>query len=159
MINKGAVSYNLSDYFRKPKLHEIKPYEFFEDPHLYDKVKPLPFAVDTLFNIIKLGGNVHIISHCKKGSFSSKVRMIERYTQDFMSLDPKSGNGFYATKNKGMINVDVMIDDRHDMLNQFDDKVIKILFKTPYTQEEPLRTKPDLTTDSWLDIAKFLKDL
>lgn len=154
-----VVDYNLSKYFPSAGDHQVKPYDFWEDPFLYDLLHPAPGAVEALEKIVSEGHSAHFISYCKKGHFSSKVRHLKRHTQHFMDLEPGSGHGFYATKNKSMIAVDVIIDDRNAFLNQFGNDVIKIKFDTPYSQDEELIATPDLVTSDWSVIKDFILDL
>lgn len=158
-LPSGALYYNVSKYFPPPKEHQLAPYEFWEEQHLYDSLEPREGAVEALRALVKAGHFAHFISMCKKGHFSSKVRHIKRHTDDFMSIEPGSGHGFYATKNKGMIKVDVIIDDRNSFLNQFGDDVIKIKFDTPYDQDEELIGTVDLVTGDWTVIKDFLLDI
>jgi len=153
---QGLLYYNVSKYFPTPSAHQLAPYDFWEEQHLYDGLHPRAGAIEALRDLVAAGHFAHFISMCKKGHFSSKVRHIKRYTEDFMSIEPGSGHGFYATKNKSMLRVDVIIDDRNSFLNQFPDDVIKIKFATPYDQDEPLRSPPALETDNWLEIRDFL---
>lgn len=155
-----VLYYNLSKYFPEDRLNKLSPYEFWEDPYLYDKVQPKVGAVEAIKRLHDAGHNIHVISYCKKGHFSSKVRHLKHH-YPFLDLDNvKSGNGFYATKNKGSINVNLMIDDRNDYLNQFKPDVVKILFSTPYEQFEDLESLPDLVTSDWKSIADYiLEDL
>ncbi|UYL84910.1 hypothetical protein pEaSNUABM56_00209 [Erwinia phage pEa_SNUABM_56] len=155
----GALHYNLTKYFPPPGPHQLSGMAFWEETHLYDTLLPREGAVDALEALVKAGHFAHFISMCKKGHFSSKVRNIERHTAHFMDLEPHNGHGFYATKNKGMLKVDVIIDDRNSFLNQFGGDVIKIKFDTPYSQDEGLIGTPDLVTADWTVIKDFILDL
>lgn len=157
-LPNGALHYNLTKYFPPPKPHQLPGMAFWEETHLYDTLEPREGAVAALEALVKAGHFAHFISMCKKGHFSSKVRHIERYTSHFMDLEPHNGHGFYATKNKGLLAVDVIIDDRNSFLNQFGDHVLKIKFDTPYSQDEELIGKPDLVTGDWAVIKEFLLD-
>ena len=52
---------------------------------------------------------------------------------------------------------DLAIDDRVSFINQFDAKVLKVVMKTPYSQDEELKYKPDLHTYHWSEISGFIK--
>lgn len=156
---QGMLYYNVSKYFPPAKVHQLSPYEFWEDPYLYDKLKPLPGAVEAVAAWAKAGHFNHFVSYCMKGHFSSKVRFLKRETEEFFSLEPGSGHAFYATKHKAGVDVDVIIDDRNEFLNQFGPEVIKIKFKTPYDQSEELKTSIDLETDDWYTIRDFVLDI
>lgn len=156
----GMTYYNLSKYFPAPLAHQINPYDFWEDPHLYDKLKPIEGAVEALRKIKAAGSPIRFGSYCKNGHFSSKARMIKRYTSDFLDIETGStGDGFYATKVKNGIKGAVIIDDRNQFLNQFGDDVIKIKFWTPYTQDEEPSCKYDLVTSDWNEIGDFVVDI
>lgn len=152
----GLFNYNLSKYFPSRCKEAIPPYEFWEDPHLYDKLKPLPGAVEAIRRLHEAGHPIRFVSYCKKGHFSSKVRFLKRHCP-FLDLDNGTdGSGFYATKVKAGVAGGVIIDDRHQFLNQFDDNVIKVKFDTPFTQDEEPRTQYDLTSCDWNVIAEWL---
>lgn len=154
----GQVHYNLSKYFPEPKVHQIDAYEFWEDPYLYDKLVPMVGAVEALEEIKRAGHPIRFVSFCKNGHFSSKARMLKRYTSHFLDLEKGStGDGFYATKVKSGVAGGVIIDDRHQFLNQFAADVLKIKFDTVYTQDEPVQEGGyDLVTQNWTEIAPFV---
>lgn len=155
-IPKGeTVYYNLSKYFPQPSSSQVTPFDFWEDPFLYDKLKPLPGSVEAIKKLKEAGHNIRFVSHCKKGHFSSKVRFLKRHFP-FVDLESATGDGFYATKAKNGVAVDVLVDDRHSFLNQMDDNVIKILFETPYDQEVELKTTPDYRGNDWEHIGGFI---
>lgn len=152
----GLYNYNLSKYFPTRCQEAIPPYEFWEDPHLHDKLKPLPGAVDAVRRLHEAGHPIRFVSYCKKGHFSSKVRFLKRHCP-FLDLDNGTdGSGFYATKVKAGVAGGVIIDDRNQFLNQFPDDVIKIKFDTPFSQDVEPRINYDLTSADWKEIADWL---
>lgn len=154
----GLFNYNLSKYFPTRCKTAIDPYDFWEDPHLYDKLVPNPGAVEAIKRLHEAGYPIRFVSYCKKGHFSSKVRFLKRNCP-FLDLDGGTdGSGFWATKNKAGVKGGVIIDDRHQFLNQFEDDVIKIKFQTQFSQDELPRTKYDLVSDCWPEIADFIID-
>ena len=154
----GLLNYNLSAYFPNRCTQALSPYEYFEDPHLYDKLLPLPGVVDAIYRLWKAGHPIRFVSYCKKGHFSSKVRFLKRHFP-FIDLDSGAcGSGFYATKNKAGVSGRYVIDDRHEFLNQFPDDVLKIKFKTQYTQSEEPKVVYDLVSNNWERIADFILD-
>lgn len=156
----GQLHYNLSKYFPEPKVHQIPPYDYWEDPFLYDKMTPLPFAVSALRTLKAAGHPIRFVSYCKKGHFGSKARFLKRETGSFLDLENgTTGDGFYATKVKSGVSGGVIIDDRNEFLNQFGPGVIKIKFKTPYTQSVEPNCIYDLETDDWIEIRDFLLDI
>lgn len=152
----GLFNYNLSKYFPTRCKEAIEPYEFWEDPHLYDKMTPIAGAVDAIRRLHEAGHPIRFVSYCKKGHFSSKVRFLKRHCP-FLDLDNGTdGSGFYATKVKAGVAGGVIIDDRNQFLNQFPDDVIKIKFDTPFSQDAEPRTNYDLTSADWKEIADWL---
>ncbi|QYC52456.1 hypothetical protein [Salmonella phage SSBI34] len=155
---KGFFDYNLSRYFPSACKKQIGPYEFWEDPYLYDKLKPYTNCVEVIKRLHDAGHPIRFVSYCKKGHFSSKVRFL-KYHFPFLDLDKGSdGSGFYATKVKAGVAGGVIIDDRNNFLNQFSDDVIKVKFLTPYSQEVAPRVKYDFESYKWEDIGKFLEE-
>ena len=53
----------------------------------------------------------------------------------------------------------ILIEDRYSFHNQFSSKILKVLMKTPYTQDEELKDKPDLHTYHWSEISEFINDM
>lgn len=152
--------YNLSKYFPEPKVNQIPPYDYWEDPFLYDKMKPLPGAVEALYALKLAGHPIRFVSYCKKGHFGSKARFLKRETSHFLDLEHgTTGDGFYATKVKSGVAGAVIIDDRNEFLNQFGPEVIKIKFATPYTQSALPTCSYDLETCDWYEIRDFLLDI
>lgn len=152
----GLYNYNLSKYFPNRCKEAIPPYEFWEDPHLYDKLTPLPGAVEAIRRLHEAEHPIRFVSYCKKGHFSSKVRFLKRHCP-FLDLDNGTdGSGFYATKVKAGVSGGVIIDDRNQFLNQFPDDVIKVKFDTPFSQDVEPRTQYDLVSKDWNVIAEWL---
>lgn len=152
----GLFNYNLSKYFPTRCKQAIEPYEFWEDPHLYDKMVPREGAVEAVRRLHEAGHPIRFVSYCKKGHFSSKVRFLKRHCP-FLDLDNGTdGSGFYATKVKAGVAGGVIIDDRNQFLNQFPDDVVKVKFNTPFTQDEEPRTQYDLASNDWNVIAEWL---
>lgn len=155
----GGKHYNIGMYFPSPEKHQPLPMEFWEDPFLYDKLRPLPGAVDVLYSLKEKGHPIRFVSYCKNGHFSSKARMLKRETEHFLDLEKGStGDGFYATKVKSGVSGGVIIDDRNEFLNQFSDEVIKVKMWTPFTQSIEPRCQYDLVAKSWSHIGAFLLD-
>lgn len=152
----GLYNYNLSKYFPNRCKEAIPPYEFWEDPHLYDKLVPLPGAVEGLRRLHEAGHPIRFVSYCKKGHFSSKVRFLKRHCPFLDLEDGTDGSGFYATKVKAGVAGGVIIDDRNKFLNQFSDGVIKVKFDTPFTQDEEPRVQYDLVSKDWYVITEWL---
>lgn len=152
------IDYNLGRYFGESR-SGLKHMDYWSNNHLYDDLEPRPGAHDCIRDWKERGIRELFISHTKSGHFKSKFRMLKK--EPFLNFGTGNGDAFIATKEKGLLSgaLNVMIDDRIDMLNQFDDHVVKILFKTPYTQKETPRVPFDLVSDSWVEINEFVNEV
>lgn len=150
----NLIDYNLSVYF--PDLSEQEAMSFWSDERLYQKIKPYPEAVEVINKLAKDGYNICFISHCKKMHYGSKVQAAKEWFDI-----PQVQFCFIATKEKHFVDINVFIDDRQAFHNLFVDKpeVIKVLFETPYTQDEELKVSIELKTNKWEDIFTLIKDL
>lgn len=127
---KGCVDYNLGKYYKlNNKVHSMS---FWEQPDLYDNITCYKQAVDSIKKLYEDGHDIIFASYCFPQHETSKINMLKR---DFSFIDKKDFH-FISTKSKGFIQADVVIEDRIDMLNQFDSSVLKLLIHTPYTQTE-----------------------
>jgi len=153
-LSLSEINYNLGSYY--PDLPEDEAFYFWRDANLYQKMKPYPEAVEVINQLAKEGHNIVFISHCQVGHFKSKVLA----TKQWFDI-PEKQYCFLATREKHFADIDVLIDDRNKFHNLFKNKpeVIKILFDTPYTQDEELEVSIDLRTKDWYDIGKFLKEV
>lgn len=152
------IDYNLSVYFGENPTG-LQHYDYWRNNHLYDDMEFIPGFVETIKSWKELGYRLIFISHTKSGHMKSKFRMLKRLPM--VSFGNGDGDAFVATKEKGLLSgaVDVMIDDRIDMLNQFSDDVLKIQFLTPYTQKEKPKKNFDLISNDWYAISDFVVDL
>lgn len=118
------IDYDLSVYYTGGSVQE-----FFGQNTLYDNVIIPPKRVQAIKDLQNRGHEIYFISFCLPEHLESKKRMLDRYFTNFTFIDERE---------KYKIDVDVMIDDRNDVLNKFRDT---ILFRpyTPYTQYEHLK--------------------
>jgi hypothetical protein len=74
---------------------------------------------------------------------------------------PEGHFAFLATREKWAVYGDVIIDDRHEFINQFSNRkdCLKIKFDTPFTQCEDLKASLDLHSNNWYKIGTFLEDV
>jgi 5'(3')-deoxyribonucleotidase len=122
------ISYDLSDYFMAElEMCGVDPMDFWRGTNVYDFARPLEFSVEAIWDLKDAGHKIMFASHCKGHHMRSKYRFLERW----FPVD-----SFHATKEKCDIKCDLVVDDRVSFLNTFDDSVHKILFASPYTQDE-----------------------
>lgn len=156
----SKLDYDLTKYF--PDYEERcrhNPFGFWKQENLYDWLKPLPHSVVVLKQLVEAGHDIVFISHCHGGHFKSKVDWLKRH---FPFADIGVKGGFIATKEKYLVNVDVMIDDRIENLLHFPDEVIKVYFNTIYTDNDFVRSDVDMITsidNGWLDIKDYFEGI
>ena len=149
----NKLSYDLSICY--PELTRSEAFGFWRNPTLYDKLKPIVGSVECL---ISLDDYFHVtfVSMSKPEHYLSKYNFVKKHFGDKMNCSWS----FVSTHEKGTsLKADLVIEDRVSFINQFDDKVLKVLMKTPYTQDEELKHKPDLHTYHWSEISDFINDM
>lgn len=156
----GKCSYNFNEEF--PSFTEttgLDIFSFWKQDDLYDNIIPLPNSVEVVKQLVEAGHSIVFISHCHGGHFKSKVDWLKKY---FPFADIGGKGGFIATKEKHLVNVDVMIDDRIENLLRFPDEVIKVYFNTIYADNEFVRSDVDMITsvdNGWLDIKEYFEGI
>jgi len=161
----GVLDYDLSTYFNLPKY--IDSMDFWRYDDLYDvkpcdleldysakritrrAIQPIKNSVQCLQSLSSQGWEIVFISHVKGGHHKSKVGWLKRH---FPFMD-----GFIATQEKGYVNCDVFIDDRHNHLNSMD-AYCKIKFDTVYEQSVELE-HVNLISNDWVEIEEFINKL
>lgn len=128
-----------------------EPLDFWRGQHIYDDMTPMENAVECLETLKKKGYEIVFVSSTKGFHLKSKYYFLDHY---FPFKD-----GFIATKEKGYVKADLVIDDRHSCLNQFSDKeCIKIQFNTPHDQDQQLKVSLDLKSGCWYEIENWIID-
>lgn len=139
------VDYDLSKYFSPPLNENVSPYDFWRSTNVYDTISPVKGAVDKIKQLIGSGHEVVFITHVKGHSMKSKYNNLVR-------LFGGGAFSFVVTKEKHLVNVDVIIDDRNEMVNKcFEGGIEAIRFDTPYTQDEKL-LKGIRTISGWKNL-------
>lgn len=139
-MDNDCIPYNLSKLAILPEA--IDPLDFWRDPKLYDSLLPLDYAVSTLEALHNKGHKIVFVSAIKGDHHKSKYYFLKKHFP-FLS-------GVVFTKEKHFVNLDVMIDDRCDVLNKFDGgKTCKIRFDTVYEQSE--KCEAHFVVKSWKD--------
>jgi 5'(3')-deoxyribonucleotidase len=120
----GEVPYDLSALFNMPK--GLRALDFWKCRYLYDTMHPRPEAKAVLDQWAKEGHELIFISSVKGDHSKSKYLNIMR---NFPHT-----SGVIFTKEKHYVDVDVMIDDRVDILEKFNGNVTTVQIPTPYKQ-------------------------
>lgn len=149
----GGINYNLGSYFEDDlRKLSITPTCYFRQSGIYDQAKPIEGSQEALYWLKQNGYDIVFVSHCKGSHMKSKVNFLKRY----FPFD-----GFVATKQKGYVRADLVIDDRNEHLNSFNDSVFKVKRKTEYNQYEELR-KVNYQFNNWDDFTEdfgFIKEV
>lgn len=135
----GEIPYDLSECFILPK--GVRALDFWKSPILYDNLHPVVESKYALEKIHNAGHEIVFISSIKGQHGKSKHNFIKRHF-------PYASAVIY-TREKHYVGVDVMFDDRLDILEEFDSNVYVIQVDTPYSQSS--RFKPNMKT-SWESI-------
>lgn len=158
----AKFNYDTAMYYQNFKeITGVDPYIYWDEAHLYDVMQPIPGSVETLRQIKEDGNNIVFISYTKGDHMASKVRFLKRH-YPFVEFNGYSGDGFIATKEKGLVSVDVMVDDRANNLHMFKEEVIKIFYNTIWADNDFKKERYDLVTsvnNPWEDIKKFYQDI
>lgn len=147
---QDTYDYDLTRYFQR-ELQDLQldGFEFWRGSDLYDKVLPIKHSAYTLKSLSR-EHEIVFISALKGNHHKSKVNFIKKFFPFY--------SAFIGTKEKGYVDVDVMIDDRLDNLHLFNDVVFKILYHTPYRQTKELTDDIKIAYD-WQDVKFLVSDL
>ncbi|QHJ85719.1 MAG: hypothetical protein [Cystoviridae sp.] len=158
----GKLDYNLAKYFHDfQDKCENDPHNFWKQDNLYDQLSPLPDSVNVVKKLVDAGHEIVFISYCQGNHMSSKVRWLKKH---FPFVKMGVNGGFLHTKEKHLVDVDVMIDDRIDNLLPFKDNVIKIYFGSIYQDKPFKRGEVDFITSDdcnlgWKELESYFEEL
>lgn len=129
-INAGnKVRYNLSSHFPPMKNSNVNSMDFWRQEGVYDTIQPVENAVESIKTLMR-SYNIVFVTHNKGNGGRSKFNNLAR-------LFGKGNFGYVVTKEKYLIKLDYLIDDRHSFLNKCNEFGIHpIKIKTPFIQEE-----------------------
>jgi 5'(3')-deoxyribonucleotidase len=149
----GKIDYNLSSYFPEPIYDKSDALNMWRGTTTYDTMKAVDGSVAAVTEMYNQGHEIVFISHVKGNSLKSKYSWLKRHFSFPF--------GFVATKEKHLISVDLMIDDRLENLVNFPATTTKILFDTPYKQTYNLVTRDQVIHDlsGWSEVLIYIKEL
>ncbi len=138
-LNFTPTNYDLTVYFKEELAYNgLSGFEWWRGENIYDNMLPYGAAAKTIHSWKEQGDEIIFISAVKGNHNKSKYYFLK----NFFDFD-----AYVATKEKHVVDVDVMIDDREDTLNKFADyrpMTIPILFPTNYNM-----TFPFAANDTW----------
>lgn len=122
------ISYNLAKYFESPINDNVDPMDFWRNEGVYDTVYVRTDAYVYINRLINDGHEIVFITHNKGNGSRSKYNLLAR-------TFGKYNFAYVVTKEKYLVDVDVLIDDRHEFCNQMLQKgKHAALIETPYVQ-------------------------
>lgn len=142
-VPNDSVEYNLEHYFTLKE--GVNGFDYWSDPKTYLDCNIHPNAKRVIQNLYEANCEIVFISYCMGCSDQVKYK-IERLKREFDFLLPEDFH-FVATKSKGMVNCDILIDDRNEFLNMMREGVKLIKYDSPYIQAEPLLRNHTLCTN------------
>jgi len=148
------VDYDLRNYFNLPK--GLNGFEFWSEPETYENCEIKKGAEEVIEELYNKGFDIVFVSYCM-GCPDQIKHKIKRLKKDFPFLLPEDFH-FVATKSKGLVKCDYLVDDRNTFLNQTSEDTTCIKMDTRYTQDESLQ-KEVIDVDSWDEILKVITDM
>lgn len=140
------IPYNFSSIYPDLTLEQVLDY--WRQRDIYDNLSPIPGSVEVLSYLSKRH-EIVFVSTIKGDHHKSKFQFVDR-NYPFM-------DGFIATKEKKYARVDVMIDDRLDVLQKVDRAgIIPIQFSSPHEQNSNFALK--YVAKDWWSIEQVIND-
>lgn len=154
------LDYNLANYYSK-HLNQlgIDGMDYWRQKDLYDHMTPRSDAVRAIRQLEKDGHEYFFVSAIKGDHSKSKWNFLKRHFPAML--------GYVATKEKHLVQCDVMIDDRAEILSKFSPGTYKVLLHTPYSQvgkdgvdyREVLKEQDNVAiVGSWEGIPKMINN-
>lgn len=151
------VDYNLANYFTMKD--DVDSFSYWSEESTYADCNIFPHAKRFIQDLYEANCEIIFISYCM-GCKDQIGHKIDRLKKEFDFLLPDDFN-FVATKKKGTVRCDVLIDDRNTFLNQQPENVKIIKYYSPYSQEETLDREHTLCKDWYQvedEVVKFLEE-
>lgn len=144
-IDSGKlIPYNFCSLY--PDLEVSQVLDYWRQRDIYDNLSPISGSVEALSYLSKRH-EIVFVSTIKGDHHKSKYQFVDR-NYPFM-------DGFIATKEKKYARVDVMIDDRLDVLHKVDRVgIIPIHFQSPHEQDSIFT--PKYTAKDWWSIEEVI---
>lgn len=152
------ISYDLTKYFTPPINSNVSAMDFWRNEGVYDTVRVRGDAYYYIIQLIKDGHEIVFITHNKGNGSRSKYNLLARKFG-------KRNFAYVVTKEKYLVDVDVLIDDRHEFCNQMLQKgKHAALIETPYVQYVDLVDVSEMKgqfkeVQNWKQFYQFIQDL
>lgn len=148
-IDRGhTINYNISTHFPKLKNENVDPFDFWRQEGVYDLIPPVAGAVDNIRRLMD-HFNIVFVTHNKGNGGRSKFNNLDR-------LFGRGNFGYMVTREKFLVSMDYIVDDRDDFLNKCPDHdIVPIKIKTPFIQYEK-SSKSTIQLNNWDEISEYL---
>lgn len=127
MLPENVKSWEIEKYVKSG--WESRIFDILEDPHLYDRVMPMPNARSSIYELLAAGFRVVYVSSCYPGTEGHKRDWLVRWgflTKKNAMLD------FVATPDKSLIHAGYLFDDRPENLHHF--RGVGVLMDRPHNR-------------------------
>jgi len=143
-----GINYNISSHFPEMKNANVDPMDFWRQEGVYDTIQPVDGAVECIKYLMGFY-DIVFVTHNKGNGGRSKYNNLDR-------LFGRENFSFVVTKEKYLVRMDYLIDDRNDFLNNCHTYGIQpIKIKTPFIQYEE-QHESIIELDSWPTIRDYL---
>lgn len=147
IADHGKIPYDVSEAY--PDLTYKDTLDYWHQDCLYDDLIPRHYSIQALRNLSK-DHDIVFVSTVVGNHYASKRRFLEKY---FPFVD-----GFIATCDKQYAKVDILIDDRLDVLECVNRVgIIPVQFLSPYTQTSTF--KPEFTLSDWCGAEDIITEI
>lgn len=147
LARRGKIPYDISESY--PDLSRQDTLDYWHRSDVYDNLKPIRAAHEELQKLSRYH-DIVFVSKVVGDHYASKRRFLENHF-DFMS-------GFIATCDKQFANIDLLIDDRLDVLQSVKHAgIIPVQFHTKYTQSVDF--KPDFIMYDWYECIELIEEI
>lgn len=144
----GMYPYNVSELFHIPG--GCDPFAFWKDPNLYEGLTPIKGAVEYLKKLSDEGHEIIFVSQSKGWHSKGKYYFIDKWFP--------FKKGVLLTKEKYLVNLDIMIDDSIHVLNSMPENVTTIKFREDTIQQDKMQERHVLVED-WKGVYNVCQDV
>ncbi len=144
------TTYNLFECLPQEDAYGIT--ELFKEKELWDSLKPLPDSQWGINMLVNMGHKVYLATATHECNFEWKCNWISKF---FPTIDI---DDIIRIKNKGLLRVDVMIDDCLEQL--INNTCERICLDYPYNRSSSKEYAYDIyRASNWRDIIKYINNI
>lgn len=143
--DSGQLTYYLPDAFPSMLNENVDPLDFWRNEGVYDTIQPVDGAVECITHLMKRNDvEVTFVTHNKGNGGRSKYNCLAR-------LFGKGNFNMIVTREKHLVNMHCLIDDRMNFLNPcYSYGIAPFFFETSYAQDTK-QNVPVVLCKGWYD--------